>query len=89
MSDKFKGIKINVELEGLDKTNYELKMLEATLDRILEKRAAIDIAKRVSSIEHMIDGMDLKKKARRTYIEIDGELVEAVWDNGRLHYNKY
>jgi len=85
MSDKLKGIKINVELEGLDKTNYELKMLEATLDRILEKRAAINIAKRVQSIEHAIDGMDLRKKPKTIDITLDGKLIAALWDNKRLH----
>jgi len=106
MSDKFKGITIDVSIEGYDKAKQQLRNLEATYDRILEKQTAIvtgfkltdkgfsgdtikagtisgavaDIAKRVSGIEHMIDGMDIRKKPKTMKVMIDGKLMDMDVD---------
>ena len=39
--NKFKGIKIGVELEGYEKIKEQLRNIEATFDRILEKQERI------------------------------------------------
>jgi len=105
---------IEIELEGYERIKGQLRSIEATIDRILEKQTAIvtgfkltdkgfsgdtikagtisgtvaDIAKRVSSIEHMIDGMGLRKKPKTINIEIDGKEIKALWDNDQLHCNR-
>jgi len=50
--------------------------------------AVADIAKRVQSIEHMVDGMSLRIKPKTIDIRIDGKEVKALWDNEQLHRNR-